>query len=220
MDTKTRNLIAVILQGVILVLLFVPGFFVADYWKNVEWGHWTNSYSEHLSMAAGINHGFFQQTSFDFFGWLSILAALAMSVIYILQLLSSGKNQNLVLGGIGPFVETGLLAFYAVATVLWGGNGHEGDESHYSYEFGVMFFVIAALLIALCIFAYVTFRKYEEHGIQEAPAPVAAAAPVPPPAAAPAVDPMTQLVKLKELMDAQVITQEEFDAKKKQLLGL
>ena len=38
--------------------------------------------------------------------------------------------------------------------------------------------------------------------------------------AAPAVDETEQLKKYKELLDMGIITQEEFDAKKKQLLGL
>ncbi len=32
--------------------------------------------------------------------------------------------------------------------------------------------------------------------------------------------PTEELIKLKELMDASILTQEEFDAKKKQLLGI
>ena len=51
---------------------------------------------------------------------------------------------------------------------------------------------------------------------EPAPAP---AAPAPAPAA-PAADSTEQLKKYKELLDTGVITQEEFDAKKKQLLGL
>lgn len=35
-----------------------------------------------------------------------------------------------------------------------------------------------------------------------------------------AVSPMDELKKLKELLDMGIVTQEEFDAKKKQLLGL
>nr|WP_245184892.1 MULTISPECIES: SHOCT domain-containing protein [Lactobacillus] len=34
------------------------------------------------------------------------------------------------------------------------------------------------------------------------------------------VDPADELVKLKKLLDENIITQDEFDAKKKQLLGL
>ena len=49
-----------------------------------------------------------------------------------------------------------------------------------------------------------------------------AAAPAPAPAAAPtsASEAADDLLKLKELLDAGILTQEEFDAKKKQLLGL
>ena len=49
-----------------------------------------------------------------------------------------------------------------------------------------------------------------------------AAAPAPSPAAAPASvsEAADDLMKLKELLDAGILTQEEFDAKKKQLLGL
>ena len=54
------------------------------------------------------------------------------------------------------------------------------------------------------------------------PAATPAAAPAPAPAAAPASvsEAADDLLKLKELLDAGILTQEEFDAKKKQLLGL
>ena len=48
----------------------------------------------------------------------------------------------------------------------------------------------------------------------------AAAASAPAPAAAPAASAAAQLKEFKELLDMGIITQEEFDAKKKQLLGL
>lgn len=53
-------------------------------------------------------------------------------------------------------------------------------------------------------------------------APAAPAAPTPAPAAAPTSvsEAADDLLKLKELLDAGILTQEEFDAKKKQLLGL
>jgi membrane protease subunit (stomatin/prohibitin family) len=57
------------------------------------------------------------------------------------------------------------------------------------------------------------------------PAPPAAAAPAPAPAppapAAPAADdPMAQLAKFKEMLDAGLITQEDYDAAKNKVLGL
>lgn len=52
-------------------------------------------------------------------------------------------------------------------------------------------------------------------------APAAPAAPTPAPAAPASVsEAADDLLKLKELLDAGILTQEEFDAKKKQLLGL
>lgn len=52
-------------------------------------------------------------------------------------------------------------------------------------------------------------------------APAAPAAPAPAPAAPTSVsEAADDLMKLKELLDAGILTQEEFDAKKKQLLGL
>ena len=52
-------------------------------------------------------------------------------------------------------------------------------------------------------------------------APAAPVAPAPAPAAPTSVsEAADDLMKLKELLDAGILTQEEFDAKKKQLLGL
>ena len=56
---------------------------------------------------------------------------------------------------------------------------------------------------------------------QTAPQPAGAAAPAAPPAGAGPQDEVIEtLKKFKDLLDAGILTQEEFDAKKKQLLGL
>jgi hypothetical protein len=49
--------------------------------------------------------------------------------------------------------------------------------------------------------------------------PVQDEAPAPAPAAAPAQDPYGDLMKLKGLLDAGALTQEEFDAQKQKILG-
>jgi hypothetical protein len=67
-------------------------------------------------------------------------------------------------------------------------------------------------------------RKQEAEAGQEArleqleSAPPAAAAPAPPPPAAAPVDVVGQLTKLKGLLDAGVLTQDEFDGQKRKLL--
>lgn len=54
-------------------------------------------------------------------------------------------------------------------------------------------------------------------GLQQ---PVEQAAPAPAPAPAPAEDPVAKLKQMKELLDAGILTQEEFDAAKQRFLGL
>ena len=56
---------------------------------------------------------------------------------------------------------------------------------------------------------------------QQPAQPAAAPAPAQPaPAAAPAQDPTTKLLEMKKLLDAGAITQEDYDAVKKQVLGI
>jgi len=66
----------------------------------------------------------------------------------------------------------------------------------------------------------------QQGGYDQAPPPMQAAPPPPPPApmpaapppAAPARDPIAQLKDLKELLDAGVLTQAEFDGQKQKIL--
>jgi putative oligomerization/nucleic acid binding protein len=63
----------------------------------------------------------------------------------------------------------------------------------------------------------------QQGGYEQAPPPMEAAPPPPapmpaPPPAAPARDPIAQLKDLKELLDAGVLTQAEFDTQKQKIL--
>jgi len=72
--------------------------------------------------------------------------------------------------------------------------------------------------------AHVASKRGEARGAAEAAqAPPAEEAPPvqaePAPAAPPAEDPYSELMKLKELLDAGVLTQAEFDAQKQKILA-
>jgi len=58
-----------------------------------------------------------------------------------------------------------------------------------------------------------------EAPVEAAPAAEAPAPPAPDPAPGASADPYGDLMKIKELFDAGVLTQEEFDAQKKKILG-
>jgi hypothetical protein len=63
-------------------------------------------------------------------------------------------------------------------------------------------------------------QRLEQLEQQQAPAPAAPAPAAPAPApAAPQVDVVAQLTQLKGLLDAGALTQDEFDAQKRKLLG-
>ena len=59
----------------------------------------------------------------------------------------------------------------------------------------------------------------QQQGAPPAAAPAAPAAPAPAPAAAPATDVVGELTKLKGLLDAGVLTPEEFEQAKTKVLG-
>jgi Short C-terminal domain len=59
--------------------------------------------------------------------------------------------------------------------------------------------------------------QMQQPGYEQAPPPMQAAPPPPPPPA-PARDPIAQLKDLKELLDAGVLTQAEFDGQKQKIL--
>jgi hypothetical protein len=61
-------------------------------------------------------------------------------------------------------------------------------------------------------------QGYDQPPVQAAPPPPPAPMPAPPPPAAPARDPISQLKDLKELLDAGVLTQAEFDSQKQKIL--
>jgi hypothetical protein len=60
----------------------------------------------------------------------------------------------------------------------------------------------------------------EQEAAAQPQAAAAAVAPAPEPVAAPAPDPMAELQQLAQLKDQGILTEEEFTAKKKQILGI
>lgn len=66
-----------------------------------------------------------------------------------------------------------------------------------------------ALLVVLCILSIVTYKEYKKNGIAEATEKMSA-------------KPTTsvELAEYHKLLESGVITEEEFNAKKKQLLGI
>ena len=84
------------------------------------------------------------------------------------------------------------------------GTATLGYYGHFSYSFAWGYYIAAALLIVPTILSIaLAMGHFEDRGSQNESNTA-----------------LQQITQLKELLDSGVITQEEFDAKKKQLLGL
>ena len=83
--------------------------------------------------------------------------------------------------------------------------GIEGSVRRYMFEINVLFIVFAAVLAVNFVLLFIPFTQPEKNRAQT-PADARAEA--------------ESLTYYKELLDKGVITQEDFDAKKKQILGL
>ena len=89
-----------------------------------------------------------------------------------------------------------------------GGTATWGYYGYYEYVPAWGFYVECALLIAICVISVLGIKGLLIETVEAVPANLNT------------TDVTDQLKKYKELMDNGVLTQEEFESKKKQLLGL
>ena len=113
-------------------------------------------------------------------------------------------NKNLEkVACISSFISLALLVAYTYYTCVIAEDVFS-DSSRYEWTIGWLFYIIIALhSLTFILSLVVKFKKFEE---KEAKA-ISSSTP-------------EEIKKYKELLDSGVITQEEFDTKKKQLLGL
>ena len=146
-----------------------------------------------------------------FFGLLFIAIAIITLIAFIWQCY---KNVHIGYAWFLPIVQFVCLLIYTAcferddaALTQW-----LDPASHFSkYPAGVLFYLFSALIIALSILSYLSDRKIRLYGIIKEQTVQHKANPV---------DCPSELLKYKDLLDKEIITQEEFDAKKKQLLEL
>lgn len=129
---------------------------------------------------------------------LCMIAQVALSLVYY----AARKNFK-------PFVWIAGPVLFAL-TIL----GNIGVLSNGGYAI----LLLGAIPAVCSVMFMVTVRAFDRKKAK--PAEPAAAAPAVAPAAPSASDPLEDIKKLKELLDMGAITQEEFETKKKQLLGL
>ncbi len=204
---KLATLATLVLQAIVAVLLFMPYNFMEKCFSPVGWGEWKAS-------GRGTPVNFFERASvypdeklFDaHLSWLALLVILAGIVVLVLMLCDR-FDQITRWGVFAPAVALALMLL--VAYLRCDLDSEQMNGGFWSYEAGALIYLVFALQIAATVLAVLLgLNKFKD----DAPAlPFFNAKPT---------GPAAELQSLKKLMDAGVITREEFETKKKQLLGL
>lgn len=210
MKVKGRNMVEVILQGILIVCLFIPGMF-----------EYTCETSDLLAMSRTVTSP--EQVSFydrftgpttypEVLGWLTLAIMCVGFLVYIFQLMGKGKRQNLFAAFLIPAVEIVLLIVSALYEPAIHFAPDDYIRSYDRYDPIVLFTVAVGIGAALFLVALLGYIKAAREGIIEEKKESGPQNSM--------MDTPDELKKYKELLDSGVITQEEFDAKKKQLLGM
>ena len=204
MKVKVRNLIELILQILIPILTFIPGYYSFNFYSafpSVPVFSGPLPYYD-----AAFNPNSFYEIVCGIGLYLVIILGIAL---YIKQYISTNENRNMGLTVIVSSLELILYSLFSLRVLV-------GNDKAFKLYFmaEILFFVLLVLFLALTAITLWGYLKAKKDGIiEETPKTVRTIIEQSPSSA-------DELKKYKELLDSGIITQEEFDAKKAQLLGL
>ena len=210
MDIKKRNVLVAVMQGIICVLFFVPGFLKETFHNIQDWGRWSLQTTGVMSAFEATGNVVQVEISASFLCWIAMGLAVAVLILQILQVVAKGEKQNNPLCAFLPVAELLFVAGYMLVQSEFGDSYVDVFSSYLSYSPGVLCYIMMAAIAALCIVSFITFRGYKKTGIIENPKPQVAEN----------TSVTSELKEYHDLLTAGIITQEEFDAKKKEILGL
>ena len=193
------SLCIVILLVLETICFFVPGCIRPVYWKvitsGIQQGHLQKTYPDQVFNIFDVDPAY---------GLAIALTAVMLASLGLFLMFSLRPNKNLEkVACISSFISLALLVAYTYYTCVIAEDVFS-DSSRYEWTIGWLFYIIIALhSLTFILSLVVKFKKFEE---KEAKA-ISSSTP-------------EEIKKYKELLDSGVITQEEFDTKKKQLLGL
>ena len=205
MTKKKISLIQAIVQLLTMVSLFIPISFIR-YFHNFKTGI-SNNFQESLFEAADTSASLL-------WGVALIIFSLVALVYYILHFVTDMPQlQHKYCIAISSVPVAFLIAcLISINNYTASSNGTYGSYSLISQVYGVDwgFYLICALYLSLIVLElFKHFYKFEEIKPKTAHTTILQN-----------TSPIEEVKQFKELLDAGIITQEEFDAKKKQLLGL
>jgi len=193
--TKFRITVAQLILNVVnLVLLFIPGFFTRGIWFEDDYfsGTYELAYEDFISFSY-VTFGGDSVITF-ILTVLSLIAGIVFSVLWLTKQKNFNKYIQCVVSLLPAII---VFVFYFVLT--------ESGDMTYSYTASIIYYIFVAFVFAH--FALTIISIYAK--LPEVPAKNKNDE-----------NEIDELKKYKELLDDGVITLEEFETKKKQLLGL
>ena len=217
MKVKNRNLIELILQVLTLVLAFIPSFYNCEKWRDgLEYAPNLDMYIpiEKLDYrySCSLFDSIFNTDGIIMIFGMILLATFALgTILYTLQFIAKDEKRNWKPTIIISIIE---IVFFAICSLLIETNDWSHSDYEFRYSLQILFFVMLFVLAALIVISIFGYIKASKNGIIEETPKIYKAEIVKETSQA------DELKKYKDLLDSGIITQEEFDAKKKQLLGL
>ena len=204
MTKRNCNLVALFSQILSLLFLLVLRIYNYEKWVPTVLGYdvdYTRPYSFLRINIEGYTNSV----------WLYIiLAIMGINIIILfLHLFDSSHKKMSMISSFPSFVSLALMIAFTCAIFQF---HYSGTWNKYRFVPGGLFYVEALLIIATTVFslmAYIKSCKESDNAVNTIPS-----------TSITSTSSAEELKKYKELLDTGVITQEEFDAKKKQLLDL
>ena len=204
---KNKSELSVCLLCIIeAVCYFVPFCLVEEYWE------YQMSMTYHgrskLTSSSDINIFGVEATLGKSFAILLLLSALTVAVVYLLRIMGNESGickRNLIVS----IVHTVIMSLFYIYSCGFAKADH--ISYRYEYSIGWLSFVIITLnVIALVLAVLITFGRVRPTSVKVIEEPTIEKK----------SESVDDLKAYKELLDTGVITQEEFDKKKKEFLGL
>ncbi len=209
-NVKQRNMLEIMGYIILVVCTFIPAMYNKEIW---EWQESSVYHGEAMLLyrvpMSFFNAVFSGNTVHILLGFLVYAGLITGLVLAILQYNSKNEKQNnkvmIVISGIS-------LVIYLICSISLFMFEIETTYFEYRYEASVLFWVVAILMVMLVAYSVFSFIKFNKEGLLHNADAQGQNAVI--------LSDADELKKYKELLDEGIISQEEYEQKKKQLLGL
>lgn len=206
MKIKSKNIIQAIIQALSILILFLPCVYTEEIWVDIS-GH-----GGHYQLKNETAASFFRKlTMLNEGQFLGILVVCLMVILMIMLIVQIAKRNHIQIVPILALASSVLFFFYSLTCTEEPWDSGWGPSVYDAYTVSIGFILILTLQLTMVIIGFISNSRIKQNGIIEEEKSQYIQS---------NISSADELGKYKELLDKGVITQEEFETKKKQLLGL